>query len=124
MRAMGFEPRQAEVKRLTAKLMENEEKRGQHGDSMTMDELAELLKEKLAERGGEAEMRSAFALFDTDNKGFISIGDLKKAAEELGEKIGEEQLKVNQWGEWRSRISGNIEGDDHRGGHARSRTCD
>jgi len=93
MRAVGFEPRQAEVKKLTAKLMENKTARSEHPDEMNVDELVLLLKERLEQRGGEAEMRSAFGMFDVDGKGFISLEDLKSVAQQLGELIPEEQLK-------------------------------
>ncbi len=34
----------------------------------------------------------AFRLFDTENKGKISLNDLKKVAKELGESLREEEL--------------------------------
>jgi len=73
--------------------MENKTARSEHPDEMNVDELVLLLKERLEQRGGEAEMRSAFGMFDVDGKGFISLEDLKSVAQQLGELIPEEQLK-------------------------------
>ena len=39
------------------------------------------------------EVRRVFALFDTENKGFITVDDLRHIATDLGEKMGEEELQ-------------------------------
>lgn len=40
------------------------------------------------------ELRRAFRLFDTENKGKINIRDLKRVAKELGEGLSEDELSV------------------------------
>ena len=40
------------------------------------------------------ELRRAFRLFDTENKGKINIRDLKRVAKELGESLSEDELSV------------------------------
>ena len=43
------------------------------------------------------ELRRAFRLFDTDNKGKINIRDLKRVAKELGEGLSEDELYAPQF---------------------------
>uniref|UniRef100_A0A0N4UKL0 EF-hand domain-containing protein n=1 Tax=Dracunculus medinensis TaxID=318479 RepID=A0A0N4UKL0_DRAME len=62
-------------------------------DSISVDELMDLLREKFDERSGLNEMRTAFELFDNTSKGYISVDDLQRVARELGEEIDDEQLK-------------------------------
>ncbi|KAL3077732.1 hypothetical protein niasHT_035524 [Heterodera trifolii] len=96
MRALGLEPRQAEVDEVKRKLLQNATERQTNPDSFTAAELANLLADRLkdsAADGGDGELRSVFRLFDTDAKGFISVADLRRVAEELGERISEEELK-------------------------------
>uniref|UniRef100_A0A8R1U0K3 EF-hand domain-containing protein n=1 Tax=Onchocerca volvulus TaxID=6282 RepID=A0A8R1U0K3_ONCVO len=90
LRSLGFEPRNDEIRILTAKIEENGK---QQKDEVTFEELSDLLSEKLDERNGISEMHAAFELFDCDLKGYITIDDLRRVAEELGETIAEDQLK-------------------------------
>uniref|UniRef100_A0A915Q2Q2 EF-hand domain-containing protein n=1 Tax=Setaria digitata TaxID=48799 RepID=A0A915Q2Q2_9BILA len=90
LRSLGFEPRNDEIRVLTAKIEENGKQRK---DKVTFEELSALLSEKLDERNGVREMRAAFELFDSDFKGYITIDDLRKVAKELGETIAEDQLR-------------------------------
>uniref|UniRef100_A0A0M3IFS4 Centrin n=1 Tax=Ascaris lumbricoides TaxID=6252 RepID=A0A0M3IFS4_ASCLU len=92
MRALGFEPRSDEIRNLTAKIMENKVLRNSHPDCVGIDELADLLADKMDQRDGISEMRAAFQLFDSDSKGFISVDDLRKVADELSETVDDEQL--------------------------------
>ncbi|EFO27206.1 hypothetical protein LOAG_01271 [Loa loa] len=90
LRSLGFEPRNDEIRVLTAKIEENGKRQK---DKVTFKELSNLLSEKLDERNGIKEMHAAFELFDSDSKGYITIDDLRRVAEELGETIAENQLK-------------------------------
>ena len=40
------------------------------------------------------DIKEAYALFDKEGKGRITLQDLKDAANQLGEKVSEEQLQV------------------------------
>ncbi|KAM3723553.1 Caltractin [Dirofilaria immitis] len=90
LRSLGFEPRNDEIQVLTTKIEENGK---EQKDKVTFEELSDLLSEKLDERNGINEMHAAFELFDCDFKGYITIDDLRRVAEELGETIAEDQLK-------------------------------
>lgn len=57
--------------------------------------MADLLADKMDQRDGISEMRAAFQLFDSDSKGFISVDDLRKVADELSETVDDEQLLVS-----------------------------
>uniref|UniRef100_A0A914HZD3 EF-hand domain-containing protein n=1 Tax=Globodera rostochiensis TaxID=31243 RepID=A0A914HZD3_GLORO len=96
MRALGLEPRQAEVDEYTRKLLQNSKARQSKPLSFTALELAELLADRLQKdgvKGVDEELHSVFRLFDTDGKGFISVNDLRRVADELGERISEEEFR-------------------------------
>jgi centrin-3 len=48
--------------------------------------------EKILARDPLTDLRRAFALFDDDKTGRISLKNLKRVARELGESLGEEEL--------------------------------
>jgi centrin-3 len=50
--------------------------------------------ERLLARDPMEDLRRAFALFDDDKTGKISLRNLKRVAKELGENLGEEELCV------------------------------
>ncbi|TKR68295.1 hypothetical protein L596_024295 [Steinernema carpocapsae] len=94
MRAIGFEPRKEEIKALVQRMKTNTAMRRINPDSFDVEELVHIIQNKY---GGEShtlnELKSAFSLFDSDGKGFISLEDLRNMAKELGETISEEELK-------------------------------
>ena len=49
---------------------------------------------RYAERDPEEEVRKAFALFDDDHSGRITLKNMKRVARELGENLSEEELQA------------------------------
>ena len=86
MRALGFEPRKEEVRKMIADI--------DRDGSGTIDfpEFLEMMSSKMAERDPREEIMKAFRLFDDDETGRISFKNLKRVAKELGENMTDEEL--------------------------------
>lgn len=87
MRALGFEPRREEIKKIISDCVKDE------SDSITLEQFVSLMSEKIADKGAKEEIFKAFCLFDDDNTGKITFKNLKRVAEELGENLSEEELR-------------------------------
>eukprot|EP01006_Ploeotia_vitrea_P021452 TRINITY_DN53830_c0_g1_i1.p2 TRINITY_DN53830_c0_g1~~TRINITY_DN53830_c0_g1_i1.p2 ORF type:complete len:117 (+),score=9.05 TRINITY_DN53830_c0_g1_i1:189-539(+) len=87
MRALGFEPKKEEIKKMIADV--DREGRG----VIEFSDFSELMTLKMAERDPREEILKAFRLFDDDNTGKISLKNLKRVARELGETMTEEELQ-------------------------------
>lgn len=61
--------------------------------TIELDEFMALMAEKISERNPEEELKKAFRIYDDDDSGGISLENLKKVANELGENVSEEDLK-------------------------------
>lgn len=88
MRALGCDVHKVEVKALVGDYSKDGSER------VDFDAFLAIMTEKYAARDPEAEMRKAFALFDEDGSGKISLKNLKRVARELGEAIPEEELEA------------------------------
>ena len=78
-------------------------------EAFTAEELIYLLSDRFKEAEDTDEIQSAFKLFvsdlisfiiivtlqDTDGKGFITVNDLRRISNELGENLGDDELKVS-----------------------------
>ncbi|XP_020784006.1 uncharacterized protein cetn2 [Boleophthalmus pectinirostris] len=87
MRALGFEPKKEEIK----KMINEVDKEGTGKISFT-DFLA-VMTQKMAEKDSKEEILKAFRLFDDDETGKISFKNLKRVAKELGENLTDEELQ-------------------------------
>ena len=89
MRALGFEPRKEEIKKML-----NDIDRDNSG-RLTYDSFLTLMSSKMSDKDTNEEIMKAFKLFDDDETGKISFSNLKRVANELGENLTDEELQVN-----------------------------
>lgn len=87
MRALGFEPRKEEIKKMIMEI----DKEG--SGFLSYDEFLGLMTVKMAEKDSKEEILKAFRLFDDDETGKISFKNLKRVAKELGENLTDEELQ-------------------------------
>ena len=86
MRALGFEPKKEEIKKMT-----DIDKDG--SGTIDFSEFLEMMTAKMSERDSREEILKAFRLFDDDETGKISFRNLKRVAKELGENMTDEELQ-------------------------------
>eukprot|EP00391_Amoebophrya_sp_Ameob2_P008933 CAMPEP_0178999418 /NCGR_PEP_ID=MMETSP0795-20121207/10051_1 /TAXON_ID=88552 /ORGANISM="Amoebophrya sp., Strain Ameob2" /LENGTH=165 /DNA_ID=CAMNT_0020692193 /DNA_START=62 /DNA_END=559 /DNA_ORIENTATION=- len=88
LRALGFEPRKEEIKKLVSGL-----DGGDDAGSKKLDynEFVAAMTTKMSEKDTKAQIQKAFLLFKGDS-GKISLDDLKAVAKELGETMSDEEL--------------------------------
>ena len=86
MRALGFEPKREEIKKMIADV----DKDG--SGVIDYPEFLGMMTQKMAERDPREEMLKAFRLFDDDETGKISFRNLKRVAKELGENMTDDEI--------------------------------
>ncbi|XP_044255898.1 caltractin [Tribolium madens] len=87
IRALGFEPKKEEIKKMIADI-------DTHGTGkLSFDDFLQLMTVKMAEKDSKEEIMKAFRLFDDDDTGKISFKNLKRVAKELGENLTDEELQ-------------------------------
>jgi centrin-3 len=59
---------------------------------LTLQAFQTIAAKLISERDPREEILRAFALFDTEDKGIISLEDLRRVARELGEGLEEDEL--------------------------------
>ncbi|XP_022906299.2 uncharacterized protein [Onthophagus taurus] len=87
IRALGFEPRKEEIKKMIAEI----DKDGT--GKISFNDFLDLMTIKMAEKDSKEEILKAFRLFDDDETGKISFKNLKRVAKELGENLTDEELQ-------------------------------
>ncbi|XP_012507565.1 PREDICTED: centrin-1 [Propithecus coquereli] len=87
MRALGFEPRKEEMKKMIADV----DKEGT--GKISFNDFLAVMTQKMAEKDTKEEILKAFKLFDDDETGKISFKNLKRVANELGEHLTDEELQ-------------------------------
>ncbi|CAF4936942.1 caltractin-like [Pieris napi] len=85
IRALGFEPKKEEIKKMIAEIDKGDGK-------VSFDDFLDLMTVKMAEKDTKEEIMKAFKLFDDDETGKISFKNLKRVAKELGENLTDEEL--------------------------------
>ena len=87
MRALGFEPRKEEIKKMIAEV--DKESSGK----LSLESFTMLMANKMSEKDTKEEIMKAFKLFDDDDTGKITFNNLKRVAAELGENLTDEELQ-------------------------------
>eukprot|EP00918_Siedleckia_nematoides_P023187 GHVU01049961.1.p1 GENE.GHVU01049961.1~~GHVU01049961.1.p1 ORF type:complete len:128 (+),score=32.65 GHVU01049961.1:681-1064(+) len=87
MRALGFEVKKHHVRMIM------EEVHKKPGDSVDFDDFVVLMTNRMSDRNSRAEVMRIFKLFDPQNSGKIKFRDLRKVAEELGERISDDEIR-------------------------------
>ncbi|KAH7815319.1 centrin [Monocercomonoides exilis] len=86
IRSLGIEIKKAEVLQLLEEYSDD--------GSIDYDSFVEIMTSKFSERNPEDEMRKAFAIFDEDHSGKITLKQLRRIAKELGEDLSETELQA------------------------------
>merc|ERR1712134_187449 len=83
MRALGFEVKKEELKKMISDI-DND-----GNGSIEFQEFLEMMTGKMGEKDTREDIEKVFKLFDDDNTGKISLRNLRRVAQELGENIDE-----------------------------------
>lgn len=87
MRALGFEPKKEEIKKIITDI-------DPHATGkIKYDDFLHLMTVKMSDKDVKEEILKAFKLFDNDATGKISFKNLKRVAETLGENLTDEELQ-------------------------------
>eukprot|EP00828_Plagiopyla_frontata_P047752 TRINITY_DN8925_c0_g1_i2.p1 TRINITY_DN8925_c0_g1~~TRINITY_DN8925_c0_g1_i2.p1 ORF type:complete len:166 (-),score=53.16 TRINITY_DN8925_c0_g1_i2:149-646(-) len=92
LRALGFEPKKDEIKKLLSDLNNTEQKESS-SNMIDFHEFLQIMTAKMNEKESPEEIDRAFKLFDKDGKQEITFENLKAIAIELGENMSDEELK-------------------------------
>ncbi|XP_029462471.1 centrin-2 [Rhinatrema bivittatum] len=87
MRALGFEPKKEEIKKMISEI----DKEG--SGKISFNDFLSVMTQKMADKDSKEEILKAFRLFDDDETGKISFKNLKRVAKELGENLTDEELQ-------------------------------
>lgn len=105
MRALGFEPKKEEVKKIVNSLEKEasttavKETSSSTSSSpplpgkVSLEQFVMVMARKFEEKGTREEIMKAFSLFDADNTGRITFENLKQVAAELGETIDDQEIQ-------------------------------
>lgn len=88
LRAMGFDVSKNEI----LEIMDSKDP--DNTGSINLQAFQEIAGEKMTRRDPLDEIRKAFALFDDDKTGKISIKNLRRVARELGEGMTDDELQA------------------------------
>lgn len=86
MRALGKSPTEAEVKQIVKEV--DPDSRG----LINFQEFVSIMGREIRDYDNEADLRAAWKVFDKDNKGFISISELRHVLTNIGEKLSPDEI--------------------------------
>jgi Ca2+-binding EF-hand superfamily protein len=88
LRALGYEPQKDRMKKIISEIDKES-----LSNTLMADEFERIMQNKLFEYENEEEIAMAFPLFTQGKTDFISLDDLRRVAQELGENLGDEVLE-------------------------------
>lgn len=88
IRALGFEVSKEEVTQLAREVDIEETGR------IDLGQFVQILAPKIRDRDPDEEIAKAFRLFDYDNRGIISLKNMRHVARELGETLSDDELQA------------------------------
>lgn len=87
MTSLGFESKNGAIFQMISDLDAD------GNGSIDFGEWLTLMTKRVNDKDSRANVNKIFALFDDERTGFISIKNLRRVAQELGENISEEELQ-------------------------------
>jgi Ca2+-binding EF-hand superfamily protein len=87
MRALGFEPKKEEIRKILSEV----DKQGE--GNISFEDFLSIMTEKMLERDPIEEMKKAFHLICEEGQDKITLKSLQKVAKELGENMTVEELQ-------------------------------
>uniref|UniRef100_A0A7R9V3B1 Caltractin n=1 Tax=Chlamydomonas euryale TaxID=1486919 RepID=A0A7R9V3B1_9CHLO len=87
MKALGFEQTKEEVRKTVWEIDSD------GSGTISFEEFVSLVTKQSQGKDKKQELKEAYKLFDQEPKGHISLVDLQRAADELGENVDNEQLQ-------------------------------
>merc|ERR1719217_784400 len=87
MRALGFEVKNEELKKMVSDI-DND-----GNGTIEFGEFLQMMTGKMGEKDSREDIEKVFKLFDDDNTNKISFRNLARVAQELGENIDDEELQ-------------------------------
>ncbi|EQC34748.1 centrin-2, variant [Saprolegnia diclina VS20] len=89
MRALGFQVKKAEVRKMIADIDKDE------NGTIEFENFVEMMTSRMNSRDTRDEVMKIFKLFDDDSTGKISFKNLKRVCSELGENLTDEEMQVD-----------------------------
>ena len=105
MQSLGFEAKNQTIYQMISDI----DKDG--SGAIDFEEFLDMMTAKISDRDSKEDIAKVFSLFDADNKGSITLRDLKRVAKELGETMTEAEL-LEMIERADSDADGNISADD------------
>lgn len=86
LKSYGFDQKNAEI----FKIFENMEQDGE--GTIPFKDFLDIMTAKVGESSTREELARVFRLFDTDDSGFISLENIQKVSQEVGDNLSPEEL--------------------------------
>jgi len=86
MSALGYEDKSEDIKRIIGELEDGTE------GYVDVRKFEQAFTALLTEKDMGTEIERAFKLFDVEKKGMITLSSLRRVAQEVGEKLSEDEL--------------------------------